>query len=216
MYKNLVKSLFPKNSTAASFLVVVSTYTTLLAIVDQASTKEGIKDADDQTIFNINEEITNVTVSAMSKSILWNCRDFSVTKNYYKGFYIVLISVLLGYVIIGMSKICRCTICDDDEDEYDNCNIVCCPQFISDWFLRISLIFLLTSYDIDPWVCFTGPSSIIYMEDSHEVELRFPNSVLRYQKGAGFISAILGIIGWILGCFVLEEEEDEDKDDNSL
>ena len=213
MYKNLVKSFFPKNSTAASFLVVVSTYTTLLAIVDQASTKEGIKDADDQTIFNINEEITNVTVSAISKSILWNCRDFSVTKNYYKGFYIVLISVLLGYVIIGMSKICRCTIGDDDEDEYDNCNIVCCPQFISDWFLRISLIFLLTSYDIDPWVCFTGPSSIIYMEDSHEVELRFPNSVLRYQKGAGFISAILGIIGWILGCFVLEEE---DEDDNSL
>lgn len=208
--KKCVKSIFPKNSTAASFLAVVSTYTTLLAIVDQASTKEAIKDADDQTIFNINEEVTNVTVSAISKSILWNCRDLSVTRNYYKGFYIVLITFLLGYVIIGMFKFCRC--CCSDEDE---CNVICCFQVLSDWCLRISLIFLLTSYDIDPWVCFEGPSSIVYNEDSHEVELLFPDSVLRYQIGAGFISTILGMVGWGLGCFVLEDDDDDDDDDSN-
>ena len=204
--KKCAKSFFPKNSTAASLLLVVTTYTTIVAIVDQAATKEAIKDADDQTIFNINEEVMNVTVSAISKSILWNCRDFSVTKNYYKGFYIALMVFLFGYVIIGMSKSCRCS----DEDK---CGMVYVFQILSDFCLRISLIFLLTSYDVDPWICFDGPSSIIYDEDSHEVELLFPDSVLTYQIVAGFISTILGITGWVLGWFVLEEDDDDDDDD---
>ena len=93
--KNCCKQFWPKNRTAANILIVVSIYTTLLAIVDQASIKEAIKDADNQSIFNINEEITNVTVGAISYSILWNCRDYSVTKNYYKGYYIVLVTILL-------------------------------------------------------------------------------------------------------------------------
>ena len=194
--KKFVKSFFPKNSTAASLLLVVSTYTTLLAIVDQASIKEAIKDADDQTIFNINEEVKNVTVSTISKSILWNCRDLSVTKNYYKGFYIALITFLFGYIIIGMWKCCRCF--EEDEDK-ENCGVVCCLQLASDWCLRIALIFLLTSYDIDPWICFNGPSNIVYNEDSHEVELLFPDSALRYQIAAGFISTVFGMLGWILG-----------------
>ena len=73
------RQFWPKNSTAASLLLVVSTYTTLLAIVDQASTKEAIKDANNQTMFNIDEEIGNATVGSISKSLLWNCRNYSVT-----------------------------------------------------------------------------------------------------------------------------------------
>ena len=41
---------FPKNHIAASILLVVSVYTTLLSIIDQASTKEAIKDANNQSI----------------------------------------------------------------------------------------------------------------------------------------------------------------------
>ena len=197
--KDHCKQFWPKNSTAASLLFVVSTYTTLLAIVDQASTKEAIKDADNQTMFNIDRETMNVTVGAISKSILWNCRDYSVTKNYYKGFYIALITILLLYVIFGMSKICRC--CYDDSK---STKIIWC-QLLSDWVLRISLVFLLTSYDIDPWICFHGPSSITYDEDTHEVDLKHPESVLIYQKISPFLATGLGLIGWGLGMFVLED-----------
>ena len=42
--KKYWRQFIPKNDIAASFLLVVSTYTTLLAIVDQASTKEALKD----------------------------------------------------------------------------------------------------------------------------------------------------------------------------
>ena len=203
--KDFCRQFWPKNSTAASFLLVVSTYTTLLAIVDQASTKEAIKDADNQTMFDIDEEIMNVTVSAISKSLLWNCRDYSVTKNYYKGFYIALITILLSYIIIGMSKFSQCCFYDSDSTP------IHCLQLLSDWCLRISLIFLLTSYDIDPWICFHGPSSITYMEDTQEVDLELPVSVLRYQKGAPFIATAFGLAGWILGMFVLEDVEDKDE-----
>ena len=207
--KDHCRQFWPKNSTAASFLLVVSTYTTLLAIVDQASTKEAIKDADNQTVFDIDEDITNVTVSAISKSILWNCRDYSVTKNYYKGFYIALITILFAYIIIGMSKLC---ICFYDDSDGTAGRMIGCLQFLSDFCLRISLIFLLTSYDIDPWVCFNGPSSITYMEETQEVDLELPNSALVYQTIAPFFSTIFGLAGWGLGMFVLEDvEKDTDS-----
>ena len=204
LMEKCAKSCFkfwPKKSTSARLLLFVSTYTTLLAIVDQTSTKEALKDADNQSRFNINEEFRNVTVSAISKSILWNCRDYSVTSKYYKGFYTFLMVILFAYVIFGMSRICRCC-CGDCDD----CG-TSCLQCLSDWCLRISLIFLLTSYDIDPWACFCGPSSISYSRVTQEVELKFPNDPLRYQKGAPFISAFFGLVGWILGMCVVENED---------
>ena len=205
--KACFKQFWPKNSTAASFLLVVSTYTTLLAVVDQASTKEAIKDADNQTEFNIDEEIGNVTVGSISKSLLWNCRDYSVTKNYYKGFYIALVTMLLLYVIIGMSKICHCC-----SDGFKSGSKLTWCQLLSDWILRISLVFLLTSYEIDPWVCFHGPSSITYMEDTHEVDLKHPESVLLYQKVAVCLATASGLLGWVLGMFVLEDLDSEIKE----
>ena len=195
------RQFWPKNSTAARFLLVVSTYTALLTIVDQVSTKEAIEDADNQTVFDIDEEITNVTVTTISKSILWNFRDYSVTKNYYKGFYIMIITILLFYIIVLMSKFCRC----------DSSLTIDCLQCLSDWCFRISLIFLLTSYDIDPWICFTGPSNITYTEETQEVDLEIPHNVLVYQIIAPFLAIVLGLLaGWGLGMFVLESPHEHE------
>ena len=83
-------------------------------------------------------------------------------------------------------------------------------QFLSDLSFRISLIFLLTAYDIDPWICFCGPSSITYVEYTHEVHLEFPNGVLMYQRASPFISSTFGLAGWILGCFVQEIDPDQE------
>ena len=105
-----------------------------------------------------------------------------------------------------MSKICRC--CYDDDA--DSTKITCC-QLLSDWILRISLLFLLTSYDIDPWNCLNGPSSITYDEDTHEVDLEHPESVLIYQQVAPFLATVLGLLGWGLGMLVLEDVDEEDS-----
>lgn len=198
------KQFWPKNSTAASFFVVISTYTTLLSIIDQVSMREALKDADNQTTFTVNEEISDVTVSTISKSILWNCREYSVTRRFYRTFYLALIIILHLYIFIVMFKKPWRDSCKEP-----NTTVMETLEFLSDLFLRISLAFLLTSYDIDPWLCINGPSSITYTEDTQEVELMFPQSVLTYQRVAPVFTAIFGILGWILGMCVLE---DKDKD----
>lgn len=199
--ENRCKHFWIKNSIAARVLLVISTYTTLIAIVDQASTKEALKDADNQTVFTINEEIRNATVSVISKSILWNCREYSVTRNYYKNIYIALITLLFIYIVIGMSKI---------PPYWEKKYII---PFVSDCLIRISLIFLLTSYDVSPWLCFSGPSSITYTKNTRDVDLEIPNSIMTYQKIAPFFSSAFGLIGWFVGAFVLEDDKGEDEDE---
>lgn len=220
--ENGCRHFWPKNSIAASVLLVVSTYTTLIAIVDQASTKEALKDADNQTVFNINEEIRNVTVSVISKSILWNCREYSMTRSYYKNIYILLITALFVYIFIGMFKIPRYyrRLIDNRSCENDERKCEYIIQAASDWLIRISLVFMLTSYDVSPWLCFCGPSSIIYTKDTQDVDLEIPNSIINYQKAAPIISLILGMTGWLIGMAILEDEEirketDDEANNNS-
>ena len=94
---------------------------------------------------------------------------------------------------------------------------LCCKngyvlQFLSDWLIHISLTLLLTSYDVSPWLCFSGPSSITYTKATQDVDLEIPNSVITYQKIAPILSLILGAIGWVVGMAILEDDEDKDED----
>ena len=204
-FRKFCKQFWPKHSKAAAFLLIISTYTTILSILEQLSTREALKDADNQTIFTISDEISGVTVSTISQSILWNCREHSMTRNYYKTFYIILVTGVFVYIVIGMNKRVNEGCCNDGDMA-----LVHTFQYLSDWCLRASLLFLITSSDIDPWLCFSGPSRITYLEDTQEVELRFPNSPLTYQRIGPIFTAIFGIVGWISGMFVLEEEDEED------
>ena len=77
-----------------------------------------------------------------------------------------------------------------------------CSSF--DWYqlasgicIRISLILIVTSYDIDPWACFEGPSNITYNDIDQTVTLTFSERTLNYQKVAPFFSVAIGM-GWII------------------
>ena len=194
--ENFFRSL---DTIAEKFILVIATYTTLLAIIDQTSTVEALKDSDNQTVFNINEQITNVTISEISKSILWNCRDYSVTKQYYKAIYEAVIAISIIWITYGMLKLPKCVLHCFEEA---NCYFAQSLQCMSDWCLHISLIFLLLSYDIDPWACIEGPSSIRYMEDSQVVVLKFHNSPLQFQIGGSIVAATLGLLGWICAMYL--------------
>ena len=194
--ENFFRSL---DTIAEKFILVIATYTTLLSIIDQTSTVEALKDSDNQTVFNINEQITNVTISEISKSILWNCRDYSVTKQYYKAIYEAVIAISIIWITYGMLKLPKCVLLCFNEA---NCYFVQSLQCMSDWCLHISLIFLLLSYDIDPWACIEGPSSIRYMEDSQVVVLKFHNSPLQFQIAGSIVAATLGLLGWICAMYL--------------
>ena len=197
-----IKQLLPKDDTAGSLLLIISIYVTLLSIIEQTSMKEALKDADDQMIFNINEEITNVTVAEISSSILWNCRDYSVTKNNYKGIYITMLVLVILWIVIGMFKCPNTDVCKRS---------LLGLQVISNILLRISLIFLLTSYDTDLFACLCGPRSIEYMVDTHAVYLELPRSVLKYQISGPVVAIVFGLFGWVVGKLV-SEKDNEDKE----
>jgi len=224
--KTCLTQCLPKNHIAGSLLLIISTYSTLLAIVEQTSTKEALRDADNKTIFDINEEYTNVTISKISSPILWNCRNYSMTRHNYRNIYVTLIVVTLLWIIIGMFKIpftgmgifhwcktktesrcCGCLKESSSSLETKDC-ILTCLQLLSNIILRLSLIFMITSFDIDTWACIHGPSSIKYVKNTQVVELTLPKSIIYYHVVGLSVAFVLGIIGWIIGVFVSEKDEE--------
>ncbi len=188
---NYYKSFLPQGS--ENVLFAVSTYSTLLAIIDQASSKEAAKDSNNETLFAVNDEIVNVTVSRVSNTVLWNCRDSSITRLFYKRFYTAVVVCLFVYVFIFMIRFtkkwitCKCSKLD-------------LVPLISHNCIRVSLILIVTSYDIDPWACFEGPSSISYNNLDQTVTLTFSKRTLNYQKVAPFFSLAIGIFGLVVNC----------------
>ena len=183
------KRLLPQGSEKVLF--VVSTYSTLLSIVDQASSKEAAKDSNNETIFRVSDEIVNVTVAEISNAVLWNCRDSSITRLFYQRFYIAIVTCLLAYVVVFMTSFTK-NCCTKKFGDFD------CFQLASDILIRISLLLIVTSYDIDPWACFGGPSNITYNEFDQTVKLTFSENTLNYQKVAPLFSLVIGIWGWII------------------
>ena len=184
---NCCKSYLPQGSEKVLF--AVSTYATLLSIIDQASSKEAVKDSNNETLFTVNDEIVNVTVARVSNAVLWNCRDSSMTSTFYKHFYTAVVVCLFIYVFIFMTRITKKWIkCE--------CNKYDWAPLISSICIRFSLIFIVTSYDISPFACIAGPSSISYNDQT--VTLTFNEHALNYQKAAPIVSLVIGIVGWII------------------
>ena len=217
---NCIERCLPKDGVAGSLLLIISTYSTLLAIVEQTSTNEASSDSDNQTIFDINEEYINVTISKISSPVLWNCRSYSMSRHSYRNIYITLVVITILWIAVGILKIpyaCGKYFSKDSpepEEEIgcDKCiKIHSFLQLLSNLFLRLSLIFMITSFDIDPWACIYGPSSIRYIEHIGEVDLSFQKSAEIYQVVGLVLALILGLVGWIIGAFVSEKDEDKNN-----
>lgn len=195
--------LFPIN--AKKYIGALGFYATFLSTIDALSMKEALKDANGKNNFIIDDDIVNATVSEISHAVLWNCREYSVTKNFYKGIYAFGYALLFSYLIIFMTS----------WKKPGNCGINNILKIISEVVYRFSLAFMLTSYDVDPLACFTGPESISYDESEQAVDLTFNTGVLRYQKGAAVISVVFALIAFSINiaAFILYYCCDGNEDD---
>ena len=197
-------ALFPIN--AKKYIAGLTLYATFIAAIDQLLMKEAIKDADGETTFTIDANNTNATVREISHAVLWNCREFSVTREYYITLYEFGIAVLGLYVFIYMTE-CKC-----------NCEAPDVLKYIFELVYRVAFVFMLLSYDSDPLACMSGPSRITYNEDEQTVELTFYQSVLTFQTAAAYISVILSALAFILNIFatILDCWKSTKKDSNNL
>ena len=81
--------------------IITYVYVSVVNLISTTANSEASEDIHSTKLFNVTSQPkhTDVNVSFIDDVILWNCRDHSVTKHYYRGLYWMLISAFLGTII---------------------------------------------------------------------------------------------------------------------
>lgn len=200
---------FPKDlkicfKIAASFITAYSTITT-------ASDNEATSDRDSTQ--DINDVYKQVEIERISSSILWNCREYSTTRRYYKAFfYLLFVGLILAFVLTTklpsrqsfkdlLGFIPSCVMCKTLKyPSQQSCKKWL--EFITSVFVKTSFFILLTTYDIRSWECLEGPSSINYNDKTKEVELDYKGRAISYQRGGSIASLFFLLVGMIMSIVI--------------
>ena len=85
--------------------IITYVYVTVVNLISTTANGEASEDIHSTKLFTVTSlpGHANVNVSFIDDAILWNCRDRSVTKHYYKGLYWMLISAFSGTMIAFIS-----------------------------------------------------------------------------------------------------------------
>ena len=82
-------------------VVFIMTYAviSIVNLISSTANSEAFSDRNSMMPLNVSLDYINVNVSSINDAILWNCRSFSETNNYYKFLYWMLIIAM----IVGLS-----------------------------------------------------------------------------------------------------------------
>ena len=81
--------------------IITYVYVSVVNLISTTANGEASEDIHSTRLFNITSqpEHANVNVSFIDDAILWNCRDHSDTKHYYRGLYLMLISAFSATMV---------------------------------------------------------------------------------------------------------------------
>ena len=81
--------------------IITYVYVSVVNLISTTANGEASEDIHSTRLFNITSqpEHANVNVSFIDDAILWNCRDHSDTKHYYRGLYWMLISAFSATMV---------------------------------------------------------------------------------------------------------------------
>ena len=90
--------------------IILYVYVTAVNLISTTATTEATTDSECTGRYNVTSrpEHMNVSVSSIDDAVLWNCRNLSETKIYYKGLYILLLVAFFLTLLIFL--IVKCTI----------------------------------------------------------------------------------------------------------
>jgi len=108
-----VKEAFKDNQWTIYFvvdfqLVFIFThiYTSAINFISTTANSEATKDRVSGNLFNVTDIYSNVRVTEIDDAVLWNCREHSVTKEYYRFLYwMSIIALGIGLLIILVVKL---------------------------------------------------------------------------------------------------------------
>ena len=89
--------------------IIVSVYITIGTAITSAANNEAANDTNGNRTFEVSSRLEhqNLQVSGVSNSILWNCREKSLTKEYYKALYGLLFTaftlIMLVFIVTRFS-----------------------------------------------------------------------------------------------------------------
>ena len=92
--------------------IITYVYISVVNLISTTANAEATADTNSMTLFNITSkpEHANVSISFIDNAVLWNCREHSVTKTYYKGLYWMLIAAfvatLIAFTITKLAILC--------------------------------------------------------------------------------------------------------------
>jgi len=77
--------------------IITYVYVSVINLLSTTANSEASSDVESNTRFNVTAlpQHTNVIVSFIDDAVLWNCRNYSVTKIYYKTLYFLLVGALI-------------------------------------------------------------------------------------------------------------------------
>ena len=92
--------------------IIVSVYTTVASVISTTAHNEAIKDTTSERPFNVTNrpEHIDVIVQEVSNAVLWDSRENSVTRSYYKSLYGLLFTSfgLISTIFIGARLTVMC------------------------------------------------------------------------------------------------------------
>lgn len=71
--------------------IITFVYVSVVNLISTTANNEASTDVNSNNTFTVTTEHTDVNVSFIDDAVLWNCRDHSETKHYYKVLYLMLI-----------------------------------------------------------------------------------------------------------------------------
>ena len=81
-------------------------YTSAINLISTTANTEATKDRQSGELFTVTDLHPNVSVTEIDDAVLWNCREHSVTKGYYKLLYLMsIIALIIGLITILIVKV---------------------------------------------------------------------------------------------------------------
>ena len=81
--------------------IITYVYISVVNLISTTANSEATADTKSMTFFNVTSkpEHINVSISLIDDTVLWSCREHSVTKKYYKGLYCMLIAAFAATLV---------------------------------------------------------------------------------------------------------------------
>ena len=100
--------------------IITFAFISTISLISSAANVHVTTDKQEKILLDVSSEYMNVNVTSINDAVLWNCRRLSVTRDYYKFFYkmvltamimimiMFLLAKIIGFIAVSSHFGCKC------------------------------------------------------------------------------------------------------------